>query len=162
MSRRDRTVRVPVAMAGETRSAAWLRNFRLSGFAFAALLLIVAALLVLAPGLKTYVEQRQQIAQLQGEVDSARSAVQDLRGQVARWDDPAYIEAQARGRLFYVFPGETSYLVTGLTKPAPATTQQPISDRIQDTRFDWTTTVLSSIYGAAITRATPDQLQGGQ
>lgn len=149
-------------MEGETRSAAWLRNFRLSGFAFAALLLIVAALLVLAPGLKTYVEQRQQIAQLQGKVEAARTAVKDLKGQVARWDDPAYIEAQARGRLFYVFPGETSYLVTGLTKPVPVPTQQPISDRIQGTRYDWTTTLLSSVYGAATTRATPDQLQGGQ
>ena len=157
-----RTIRVPVVMDGETRSAAWMRNFRLSGFALAVLLLIVAALVVLAPGLKTYVQQRQQLSQLQAEVDRARGAVQSLKGQVARWNDPAYIDAQARGRLFYVFPNEQSYLVTGLPAPTPAlTTRQPISARIQSTRYDWTQTLLGSIYGAAATPASPPAPQQG-
>ena len=145
------TVRVPVAMAAETRSAAWLRNFRLSGFALAVLLLIVAALVVLAPGLKTWVEQRQQITRLEGQVENARRSVGGLKHEVARWDDPAYVEAQARGRLYYVYPGEVSYLITGVTTTPTAATKQPVSDTIQDTRYDWVQSLLSSVYTAGTT-----------
>src|SRR3954471_16729085 len=108
-----KTVRVPVAMPEESRPAAWLRSFRLSGFALSLLLLVVAALVVLAPSLKTLVEQRQQIAELQTELDQAKGAVKDLKGELDRWKDPAYIESQARNRLYYVFPGDVSYLVIG-------------------------------------------------
>lgn len=155
------TVRVPVAMAAETRSAAWLRNFRLSGFALAVLLLIVAALVVLAPGLKTWVEQRQQISRLQSQVDDAKRSVGVLKRETARWDDPAYVEAQARSRLYYVYPGEVSYLVTGVQTTPTAATKQPVSATIQDTRYDWVQSLLSSVYVAGTTTGTPAQLQQG-
>src|ERR1700712_477842 len=106
MARRERTLRVPVALPEEARPAAWLRNFRLSGFALSLLLLVVAALLVLATPLKTLIEQQQQIAALQQSVDSAQASVDELNGEVARWSAPAYIEAQARERLYYVKPGD--------------------------------------------------------
>ena len=43
----------------------------------------------------------------------AQADVDELEAEIARWDDPAYIEAQARDRLYYVFPGDRSYLVVG-------------------------------------------------
>jgi cell division protein FtsB len=155
-----KTVRVPVAMPEESRPAAWLRSFRLSGFALSLLLLVVAALVVLAPSLKTLVEQRQQIADLQSQLDEAKGAVKDLKGQLDRWKDPAYIESQARDRLYYVFPGDISYLVIG-ENGGPATTDgQPISDKIQTTKVDWMRSLLSSVYAAGLTEQTPSQLQG--
>lgn len=157
-SRRERATRVPVAMPEESRPAAWLRNFRLSGFALSLLLLIVAALVVLAPSLKTLVEQRQQIAELQAEVGDAKSAVTDLRGEVDRWKDPAYIESQARNRLYYVFPGDVSYLVIGEAGDTPTQDGQPISDKIQTTKVDWMRSLLSSVYTAGLTQASPSQL----
>ena len=156
---REKTVKVPVAMPEESRPAAWLRSFRLSGFALSLLLLVVAALIVLAPSLKTLVEQREQIAQLQSDVDRATSAVKDLKGEVDRWKDPAYIEAQARDRLYYVFPGDVSYLVIGEDSTATTKDGQPISDRIQTTKVDWMRSLLSSVYGAGLTEQTPSQLQ---
>jgi cell division protein FtsB len=155
---REKTVKVPVAMPEESRPAAWLRNFRLSGFALSLLLLIVAALVVLAPSLKTLVEQRQQIAELQTQVDDAKGAVTDLRGEVDRWKDPAYIEAQARNRLYYVFPGDISYLVIGEGSGPKTADGQPISDKIQTTKVDWMRSLLSSVYTAGLTQATPGQL----
>jgi cell division protein FtsB len=155
---REKTVKVPVAMPEESRPAAWLRNFRLSGFALSLLLLIVAALVVLAPSLKTLVEQRQQIAELQTQVDEAKSAVTDLRGEVDRWKDPAYIESQARNRLYYVFPGDISYLVIGEASGPTTADGQPISDKIQTTKVDWMRSLLSSVYTAGLTQATPSQL----
>src|SRR4051794_32997275 len=106
MVRRPDTERVAVELPENPgRPTAWLRNFRLSGFALSLLLLIVAALVVLAPRLKTLVEQQQQIAELKQSVADARTSVDQLGDQVARWSDPAYIEAQARDRLYYVYPG---------------------------------------------------------
>lgn len=160
MAKRERTTRVPVAMPEESRPAAWLRNFRLSGFALSLLLLIVAALVVLAPSLRTLVEQRQQIAALQSQVDDAKTAVTNLTGEVDRWKDPAYVESQARNRLYYVFPGDVSYLVIGEASGTPTQSGQPISDRIQTTQVDWMRTLLSSVYTAGLTQSTPAQLPG--
>lgn len=140
-------------MAAESRPAAWVREFRLSGFALSVLLLIVAALVVLAPGLKTLVEQRQQIAQLEKDVADGRAAVDDLEGQVDRWSDPAYIESQARGRLFYVFPGDVSYLIVGGDEPVAVPDTQPISADIQTTRVDWVQSFVGSLYAAGLTTA---------
>ena len=156
---RERTTRVPVAMPEESRGAAWLRSFRLSGFALSLLLLVVAALVVLAPSLKTLVEQRQQIAELQTQLDQAQGAVKGLKGELDRWKDPAYIESQARNRLYYVFPGDVSYLVIGEGATATTRDGQPISDKIQTTKVDWMRSLLSSIYTAGLTEQTPSQLE---
>ena len=40
-----------------------------------------------------------------------RRRVAGCRRSRRRWDDPAYVEAQARERLHFVMPGETSYVV---------------------------------------------------
>lgn len=167
VSPRTRTERVPVAMAEPSRAAAWLRNFRLSGFALTVLGLIVAALVVLAPQLKTLVEQRQQIARLEQQVKDAQDDLDDLDAEVARWSDPAYVEAQARDRLYYVYPGDVTYLLLDDDGTPVVDDQQPISDRIQTTEVDWMTAFLSSVYTAGLTEATPDQLDspaqdGGQ
>lgn len=155
---RARVQRAAVAMPEESRPAAWLRNFRLSGFAVSVLLLIVAALVVLAPGLKTLIEQRQQIAQLQQSVEDAGNAVDGLNEEIARWSDPAYVEAQARTRLFYVFPGDVTFLV--IRDDGPSTSDGlPISDEIQTTKVDWVRALLATVYGAGLTTAPPEQLQ---
>lgn len=158
MARREKTIRVPVALPEEGRPAAWLRNFRLSGFALSMLGLIVAALLVLAAPLKTLVEQRQQIAQLEASLAEAQDAVDELNEEVARWEDPAYIEAQARERLYYILPGDVSYLVVGQPSGTGSADQLPISDEIQTTQIDWLGGLLASAYAAGLTEATPAQL----
>ena len=145
-------------MGEPTRSVAWLRNFRMSGFALTLLGLAVAALVVLAPQLKILVEQRQQIAQLEREVEAARGHLDDIDAEVARWSDPAYVEAQARDRLYYVYPGDVAYLVIDDDAAPTVPDTQPISDSIQPTRVDWTTALLSSVYAAGLTQATPETL----
>jgi cell division protein FtsB len=153
-----RTERVAVAMPEETRPAAWLRGFRLSGFALALLLLIVAALVVLAPNLKTLVEQRQQIAQLQQQVDAEKQNVKNLSSQVDRWKDPAYIEAQARTKLYYVMPGDVSYFVVNAPTQTATSDGLPVSDKIQTADVDWVHALLQTTFTAGLTTATPSQL----
>ncbi|WP_309711249.1 septum formation initiator family protein [Pseudolysinimonas sp.] len=159
---RERTRKVPVAMPEEPRAAAWLRNFRLSGFALSMLLLVVAALVVLAPGLKTFVEQRQQIAALEESVALAQAEVDDLEAEIDRWSDPAYIEAQARDRLYYVYPGDITFLVIGDDDTGLNEGGLPISDEIQTTQVDWVRALLSTVYQAGLTDATPEQLESPQ
>lgn len=145
-------------MPEEPRAAAWLREFRPSGFAIAVLMLIVACLVVLAPSLKTFVEQQQQIARLQQDVRDAQREVDDLTVEIARWDDPAYIEAQARDRLYYVYPGDHSYLVVGDSGLLESGQELPISDEIQTQRVDWLRAILGSVYEAGLTEKTPEEL----
>ena len=162
MARRGKTERVAVRLPEETAPEHWLRTIRLSGFSLLMLGLLILAVIVLAPNLRIFIEQRQQIAALQAAVDQAKNSVGELDADVARWSDPAYIESQARERLFYIFPGDVSYLVVG-DATGPATSDgQPISSQIQTTQVDWVRTLLSSVYTAGLTDATPDELVGPQ
>jgi cell division protein FtsB len=149
---------VAVRLPEETAPEHWLRTIRLSGFTLLMLGLLVLAVIVLAPNLRIFVEQRQQIALLQASVDEAQQSVDDLTEDVGRWSDPAYIVAQARDRLFYVFPGDVSYLVVGDSDAVASSDGIPISDTIQTTQVDWVRTLLSSVYTAGLTDAPPEQL----
>lgn len=158
MVRRDRTERVAVRLPEESAPEHWLRTIRLSGFTVLMLGIVVLAVIVLAPNLRILIEQRQAIAQLENTVAETAESVDELTGDVARWSDPAYIEAKARARLFYVYPGDISYLVVG--EPDTPTTSDglPISGEIQTTRVDWVRALLSSIYTAGLTDAPPSEL----
>lgn len=159
MARRDRTERVAVSLPREeTAPEHWLRTIRFSGFSFLMLAVVILAVVVLAPNLRVLVEQRQQLSQLQETVDEAQANVDELNQNLARWEDPAYIVAQARDRLFYVFPGEQSFLVVGEASAVLSEDQLPISDQIQTTKVDWLGTLMGSIYTAGLTQATPEQL----
>jgi cell division protein FtsB len=157
MAGRGRVARVPVAIPHETESRQWLRGIRLSGFTVVMLGIIVLAVIVLAPGLRTLVEQQQQIAALRESVRQEQLAVNALKTDIDRWKDPAYVEAEARNRLLYVFPGDITYLVID-DHESPTTTDAPISDRIQSTRTDWTRSLLSSIVSAGTTSKTAGEL----
>lgn len=145
----------------ESAIEGWLRNLKLSGFTVFMLGLIVVAVIVLAPNLRILLEQRAQIAQLEQQVKDADEAVVELTDEVARWDDPAYIEAQARERLYYVFPGDVSYLVVGDASTESTNVDSlPISDQIQATKVDWLGGLVASLYTSGLTTATPDDLDG--
>jgi hypothetical protein len=73
-------------------------------------LLLVAAVAV-APYLRTLAEQQATIAALEADVAERQADVEDLSSQLERWDDPAFVAARARERLFMVMPGETGYVV---------------------------------------------------
>ncbi|WP_166878324.1 MULTISPECIES: septum formation initiator family protein [unclassified Salinibacterium] len=159
MNKRQKTTRVPVALPQtEGGPGSWLRGIRLSGFTFSVLFLLIAAIVVLAPGLRVLIEQQQQIAALRDAVDVQEDTVEELEGEVARWSDPAYLEAQARARLYYVYPGELSYLVIDDGQTQTTSNGLPISDEIQTTRVDWMSSMLSSVFIAGLTDVPADQL----
>jgi cell division protein FtsB len=159
MAKRSRTLKVPVALpAMESAPERWLRTIRLSGFTLTMLALVVITVVVLAPGLRVLVEQRQQIAALTQTVAEKEQSVEDLETDVARWNDPAYIEAQARDRLVYVFPGDYTYLVIDDGQTVTTDDGAVISDSIQTTSVDWVQSLLGTVFTAGLTDATADDL----
>jgi hypothetical protein len=116
-------------------------------------------IVVLAPSLRIFVEQRQHIVALEHQVSASKHAVADLKNQQARWSDPHYIENLARERLDYVFPGDYSYLVTNIGSTTPKTANgQPISDKLQTTNVDWVASMLSSVFTAGLTNAPANKI----
>lgn len=148
-----------VALPEESAPEHWLRTIRLSGFTVLMLALLVLAVIVLAPNLRILIEQQQQIAELRQGVAQSQQSVDQLTKDVARWSDPAYIESQARERLYYVFPGDISYLVIGDGSEPTTADGQPISSSIQTTKVDWVHSLLASIYTAGLTDAPPSRLE---
>lgn len=73
---------------------------------------MLAVLLVsYAYPVRTWFEQRAQRAALEEESEQLRAEVQRLEAELRLWDDPAYVEAQARDRLGFVMPGEQGYVI---------------------------------------------------
>jgi cell division protein FtsB len=73
--------------------------------------LIVFGVSSVGPRISDYFVMQTQINQLQAKLDAAKENLENITEEKKRWDDPVYIRAQARDRLFYVVPGEISYLV---------------------------------------------------
>lgn len=85
----------------------------------AVLALVVSALVVSAAlPLRELVAQRGEIGELRAEQAQAQERVDALEAEKDRLGDPAYVAAEARRRLHFVLPGETSYVLI-LPTPAP-------------------------------------------
>jgi cell division protein FtsB len=125
----------------------------MSGFTIMMFVLLVLGVVILAPSLKLLIEQHQQISSLERAVQNQKNRVTDLKGQVARWSDPAYIEAQARNRLLFVFPGEYPFLVTDSETTTATADGAPISKSLQNTQVDWVKTLTSSVLTAGLSQA---------
>lgn len=125
-------------------------RIRVPGLAIAALLLLVIGVLSVAPTLSTFLAQRQKVEDAKALIVRQKADLADLAEQRARWDDPAYVRAQAGSRLYYVLPGTTAYRVIGGTTaaaaPTPAATAQA-----DDT--PWTDALLTSLVVAGTTDA---------
>lgn len=75
-----------------------------------ALVLVVLAISY-AGSLRIYFSQAGDLAVAEQQIRDRQAQISDLQTELARWDDPAYVKAQARERLGWVLPGETGYRV---------------------------------------------------
>lgn len=145
--------RRPVALpATETAAARWLRGLRLSGFSLVMMGLLIMAVVVLAPGIRTYADQRQQIESLTTAVEDQQDAVEELKSERERWNDRTYVTTQARDRLSYVLPGDVSFLVINdLALPVAGGTAEPAATpTLQTTDVDWLSSMFASVMTAGL------------
>lgn len=102
--------------AATRRSSAVLHRAVRANLTARALALVVVVLVLTisyATSLRIYFSQAHEIASTKAQIAQGQAAIADLQGQIARWDDPAYVTAQARERLGWLVPGETGYTVVG-------------------------------------------------
>lgn len=72
-------------------------------------ILLPFLVLTLAMPLRTFAQQRADLAETRENIAMMEQRVADLEAQKEKYSDPAYIEEQARIRLGLIKPGETPY-----------------------------------------------------
>jgi cell division protein FtsB len=109
-----------------------------TGRALVLALVTATLLLSLAVPVRAWFAQRSEIAGLRADVDAARDRVAALEVQKERWDDPAFVAAEARRRLHFVLPGEVGFVTLG----AQGATDTAVAG--EDPQAPW----YSSLWGA--------------
>ncbi len=98
----------PVAL---TQGKLMLRMLRLNSSWVSLIAVIVLGTFIVSQDVQTYLDQRREIVEMEESIAQAEAAVEEMQAERDRWQDPVYIRSQARDRLYYVLPGEVSYLV---------------------------------------------------
>jgi cell division protein FtsB len=106
----DRSRSAPAPRASASGRTAGLRASLTGRAAVLALVLGVLAVSYAYP-LRGWYDQHQERTALRAEAERLEAEVAELETQLRLWDDPAYVQAQARERLGYVLPGEVGYVV---------------------------------------------------
>ena len=140
-----------------------MRMVKLNSVSVSLILVIVVGTFLVSPDVQTYLEQRRQIAEMELSIQQAEADVADMQAERDRWQDPVYIRSQARDRLYYVLPGEVSYLVMdseGLdfsdtsgtvgAKLANKRNADEISQEIAAASENWVDSLLESVLRAAL------------
>jgi len=133
------------------------------------LVMIVIGVFTIAPSVQTFFNYRQQISDMAAQVQTAKDAVAHMQTERKRWDDPVYVRSQARARLYYVLPGEVSYLVMDAgsvnTSDTSGTVGAMLSDKrntdvisstIRTTADNWVDDIVGSVIRAGIEQPTPE------
>ncbi|MGN8246898.1 FtsB family cell division protein [Cellulomonas soli] len=125
---------------------------RLFSIRVAVMAVVLGLAFVLAyPTLASYLQQQAELTQLRSQVAAARERNDDLQADLARWDDPAYVTAQARERLAFVMPGETAFRVVDpeiVPDTAPVEGAAPSSELDEGLTLPWYATVWDSVQEA--------------
>ncbi|QAY74942.1 septum formation initiator family protein [Agromyces protaetiae] len=112
---------------------------------------LVLGVVVLAPTIGSFAEQRRHIAELRASVSQQEEELQQLRTERERWNDDTFIITQARERLYYVLPGEVSYLVIDdRSEAAKSDPSQAVSAELTETKGDWMRSLLGSVMTAGL------------
>jgi hypothetical protein len=126
-------------------------------------LLVLGALVVsYAQSLRVWFDQHQQISALEKEISDREQRVGQLEDEIARWEDDAYVRAQARQRLGWVMPGEIGYRVIGADGKAAGAPPEPVepSDGDAPQEPTWYSKLWGSVEIAGRTQPTaPSQVK---
>ncbi|MDQ4038580.1 MAG: septum formation initiator family protein [Actinomycetota bacterium] len=116
---------------------------RLTGRSILLAAVIVLLVVSLAYPLQRYLAQQAAIDRLEAENSAAQQRVEQLRLQVDRLDDPAFIQMAARSRLQYVMPGDLLYIIddSGQAHALPGQDEHPSDEG----EVPWYEQILDSI-----------------
>jgi cell division protein FtsB len=98
-------------VAGAPDDGGSRRRPRLTGRSLVLVLVVAVLAVSYASSLKAYLQQRAHIAALKEQIAERSDDIDALEREKRRWDDEAFVRAQARDRFGYLMPGETAYVV---------------------------------------------------
>lgn len=124
------------------------RELQRSGSVIVGLIIAVVAIVNLWQPVQIWFEQQSRMAELDREVATARATLAEAQADMMRWTDRAYVEAQARERLMFVYPGDISYLVVNDVDAKPAKSDEVVGT-VQTTDIDWIDAFVQSYAFAA-------------
>ncbi|WP_116114610.1 FtsB family cell division protein [Austwickia chelonae] len=128
-----------------------------------AVLLFLA--LMLMPTLRAWYEQRHELDAMRAKVASQEQTVRELTEEKGRWEDPAYVEQQARKRLKLVKPGEVAYTVIGadgVDEARQGEIRGSLVAPAQDEQMSWFAKIWASVELTDGIRGGRTRLEGGQ
>ncbi|HMC36342.1 MAG TPA: septum formation initiator family protein [Actinomycetota bacterium] len=99
------------AMSASAATRTRTRGVRFTPRAGALALVVIALLFYLLVPLRTYMAQRDRLAQLQRQSQVLVQQNEQLRRQIAQLQDPSYLERIARECLGMVKPGEIGFII---------------------------------------------------
>ena len=108
-----RTSKAETSRAEESAAPLLRRGSSVTARAIALAVVLVILTISYATSLRIYFAQAHEIAATKAEIAERQQRILQLQGDLARWDDEAYVRTQARDRLGWVVPGETGYTVVG-------------------------------------------------
>ncbi|WP_182355029.1 FtsB family cell division protein [Flaviflexus huanghaiensis] len=114
----------------------------------AIVLTAMLAVIIIAPTLSSYLDQQQQLRELNSSVEEARARVRTLQVEVILWNDDDYVRAKARERLGYVKPGEVLYVVNDPDEGTPKDNRRALEMELEYNRrasTPWFTTMWDSL-----------------
>ena len=120
----------------------------LTGRSLVLLAITLIALVALVPTVNGYVMQQQRLSSLRAHVAEQEREVEGLEAEVARWQDPTFVSAQARERLLFAYPGETQYRLTDSSgAEVPQTEQAAYEEKLAKTA--WFSTMWDSLVASS-------------
>lgn len=157
--RNQRNIRVSSSSARQRL----LGRLNMDAQALTLAIIAVVAIFSLAPELQIWYTQQVTIADLKKQNEDMRNSLSQMKDDLKRWDDPAYVRAQARNRLFYVMPGEISFLVMDANKVsandlsgtvgsalAKARNTESVTKKISTTKSNWTANLVETVVRAGL------------
>jgi cell division protein FtsB len=88
-------------------------KFGLTRRALAVLSVLVILAVSYANSLRIYLDQQRDIGVATQQIHDRTERITQLQDELNRWNDPAFVKAQARDRLGWLLPGETGFRVVG-------------------------------------------------
>ncbi len=146
--------RVPPGSLASVTNAPRPAKRAFTGRAAVLAVVLCGLLATVAYPLQEYLRQRNDIAALHGQRDGLQASVESLQAEAARWQDPAFVKQQAKERLYFVAPGEKTYVVIGAPDQVAPVTPLRAANEVPGT---WYGRVWATVDGAdtANAAATP-------
>lgn len=121
-----------------------------SGRIVALALVLIAVTIMLAPTIRIFFSQRAEIHTIQADIAAKQADQTNLKDEISRWQDPAYVQQQARDRINMVMPGETSYWVFGdVGTSSSSSATSPAASNSSPADVPWTQSLLDAVRRAA-------------